>query len=152
MYNHKYGSLILYIPMIFVFLFAFYHVWNTHYSNVIMSAMVCFKLCASFHSHHWIQTGVSIRNPPIWVKSDDCFSRVSLMFDGWPWKKNNRAPFLSNIKLNICLVKYADGFVVVCFTVSSFYLAHMMSICPSSSWPCRPLPVKKLHYNNWDVY
>ena len=40
MYIHKYGTLILYIPVIFVFLFACYHGWNTHYSNVIMGAMV----------------------------------------------------------------------------------------------------------------
>ena len=30
-----------------------------------------FKLCASFHSHWWIQTGVTVRKRPIWVKFDD---------------------------------------------------------------------------------
>ena len=29
-----------------------------------------FKLCVSFHSHWWIQTGVTVRKRPIWV---------------WPW-------------------------------------------------------------------
>ena len=29
-----------------------------------------FKLCASFHSHWWIQTGVTVRKRPIWVKFD----------------------------------------------------------------------------------
>ena len=45
-----------------------------------------FKLCASFRSHWWIQTGVTVRKRPIWVKFDDFFSRVTLKFDGWPWK------------------------------------------------------------------
>ena len=50
-----------------------------------------FKLCASFRSHWWIQTGVTVRKHPNWVKIGDFFSHVTL--------KNNRAPLLSNIKL-----------------------------------------------------
>ena len=34
----------------------------------------------------WIQTGVTVRKRPIWVKFDDFSSRVTLKFDGWPWK------------------------------------------------------------------
>ena len=45
-----------------------------------------FKLFASFRSHWWIQTGGTIRKPLIWVKIDDFWSRVTLKFDGWPWK------------------------------------------------------------------
>ena len=45
-----------------------------------------FKLCASFHSHWWIQTGVTVRKRPIWVKFDDFLRPVTLKFDGWPWK------------------------------------------------------------------
>ena len=30
-----------------------------------------FKLCASFRSHRWFQTGVTVRKRPIWVKIDD---------------------------------------------------------------------------------
>ena len=37
-----------------------------------------FKLCASFRSHWWIQTGVTVRKRPIWVKFND-FLAV------WPW-------------------------------------------------------------------
>ena len=29
--------------------------------------LCCFKLCATFHSHRWIQTGVAVRKRPIWV-------------------------------------------------------------------------------------
>ena len=45
-----------------------------------------FKLCASFRSQWWIQTGVTVRKRLIWVKIDDFFSRVTLKFDVWPWK------------------------------------------------------------------
>ena len=48
--------------------------------------LCCFKLCASFRSHWWIQTRVTVRKRPIWVKFDDFFSRVTLKFDWWPWK------------------------------------------------------------------
>ena len=30
-----------------------------------------FKLCASFRSHWWIQTSITVRKRPIWVKFDD---------------------------------------------------------------------------------
>ena len=30
-----------------------------------------FKLCASFRSHWWIQTSITVRKRPIWVKCDD---------------------------------------------------------------------------------
>ena len=45
-----------------------------------------FTLCASFQSNWWIQTGVTVWKRLIWVKIDNFFSRVTLKFDGWPWK------------------------------------------------------------------
>ena len=45
-----------------------------------------FKLCASFHSHQWIQSGVTVWRQSSWVKIDDLLSPVILKFDGWPWK------------------------------------------------------------------
>ena len=49
--------------------------------------LLCYlKLCASFHSHWWIQTGETVRKRPIWVKFDVFQCRVTLQFDGWPWK------------------------------------------------------------------
>ena len=44
------------------------------------------KLCASFQSHQWIQTGVMIWKFSIQVKIGDFLSRVTLKFDRWPWK------------------------------------------------------------------
>ena len=49
--------------------------------------LLCYsKLCAAFRSHWWIQTGVTDRKRSIQVKIDDFFSRVTLIFDGWPSK------------------------------------------------------------------
>ena len=38
------------------------------------------KLCASFHHHMWIQTGVTVRIRLSWV-----LTSVTLTFDLWPW-------------------------------------------------------------------
>ena len=44
-----------------------------------------FKLCASFRSHWWIQTGVTVLKRLISVKINDLLSCVTLQFDVWPW-------------------------------------------------------------------
>ena len=44
------------------------------------------KLRASFHSHLWIQNGVTVRKHQIWVKIGDFLSHVTLKFDEWHWK------------------------------------------------------------------
>ena len=61
-------------------------IWRMTLKNNRAPLLSYFKLCASFRSHWWIQTGVRVRNRPIWVKIDDFFSCVTLKFDGWPWK------------------------------------------------------------------
>ena len=71
-------------------------IWWMTLKNNRTPPQCCFKLCAPFHSHWWIQTGVTVRKHPIWVKID-IFSHVNLKFDGMTLT-NNRAP-LSNIKL-----------------------------------------------------
>ena len=51
------------------------------------ASLLCyFKLCVSFHTHWWFPIWVTVRKRPIWVKCDDVLSRVTLKFDGWPWK------------------------------------------------------------------
>ena len=44
------------------------------------------KLCASFQIHWWIQTGFTVQKHSIRVEIGDMLSRVTLKFDGWPWK------------------------------------------------------------------
>ena len=59
--------------------------WMTPKNN--RAPLLCyFKLFASFRSHWWIQTGVTVQRRLIWVKIDDFFSRVTLKFDGRPTK------------------------------------------------------------------
>ena len=53
--------------------------------NSRASLLCYFKLCASFHSHWWIQTGVTAQKPPIWVKIDYFCSHVTFKFDGWSY-------------------------------------------------------------------
>ena len=61
-------------------------IWRMTLKNNRASLLCFFKLYASFHSHWWIQPGVTVRKHRIWVKIDDFLSRVTLKFDGWPWK------------------------------------------------------------------
>ena len=65
-------------------------VWSCNWRMTLKSnraPLLChFKLYASFRSHWWIQTGVTVQKRPIWVKINDFFSRVILQFDVWPWK------------------------------------------------------------------
>ena len=46
-------------------------IWLMTLENDRASLLCCFKLCATFHSHWWIQTGVTVRKRPFWVKFDD---------------------------------------------------------------------------------
>ena len=61
-------------------------IWHMTLKNNRVRLLCCFKLCASFHNHWWIQTGVTVRKRRIWVKIDDFFSRVTSKFDLWYWK------------------------------------------------------------------
>ena len=61
-------------------------IWRTTFKNNRAPFLCCFKLCASFHSHQWIQTGVTVRKRPLLVKINDLFSRVTLKLIGWPSK------------------------------------------------------------------
>ena len=74
-------------------------IWWMTLKNNRAPLLCCFKLSAQFCSHWWIQIGVTVRNRPIWVKMNDFISRVpgwgggggvrgrvTLKFDGWPWK------------------------------------------------------------------
>ena len=62
--------------------------WNlTDDPNNNRAPLLCyFQLCASFHSHWWIQTGVIVRKRSIWVKTAIFCPRATLKFDRWPWK------------------------------------------------------------------
>ena len=46
-------------------------IWWMTLENNRVSLLCCFKLCATFHSHWWIQTEVTVRKRPIWIKLDN---------------------------------------------------------------------------------
>ena len=64
--------------------------WRMTLKNNRAPLLCCFKLYVSFRNHWWIQTGVTVRKRPIWVKFHGFFSRVTLQFDVWPWKTIGR--------------------------------------------------------------
>ena len=59
--------------------------WMTSKNN---NALLLYyvKLCASFQIHWWIQTGFTVQKRSIRVEIGDMLSRVTLKFNGWPWK------------------------------------------------------------------
>ena len=61
-------------------------IWRMTLKDNRAPLLCYFRLCASFHSHLWIQNGVTVRKRQIWVKIGDFFSCVTLKFDEWPWK------------------------------------------------------------------
>ena len=72
-------------------------IWRMTLKNNRAPLLFYFKLCASFRSHWWIQTGVSPETPNLGQTRrflEPCDLEI--------WRmtlKNNRAPLLSNIKL-----------------------------------------------------
>ena len=61
-------------------------IWQMTLENNRAPLLCYFKLCASFHSHLWIQNGVTVRKRSIRVKIGDFLPCVTLKFEGWPWK------------------------------------------------------------------
>ena len=59
--------------------------WMTSKNNRAL-LLYYVKLCASFQIHWWIKTGFTVQKRSIRVDIGDILSRVTLKFDGWPWK------------------------------------------------------------------
>ena len=59
--------------------------WMTSKNNRTL-LLYYVKLCASFQIHWWIQTGFTVQKRSIRVEIGDMLTRVTLKFDGWPWK------------------------------------------------------------------
>ena len=67
---------------------ALYSVWSCSSDDVLvinnraplLSITNMIKLCALYHHHMWIQTGVTVRKRLSWV-----LTYVTLTFDLWPW-------------------------------------------------------------------
>ena len=81
------------------------------------------KLCASFQSHWWIQTGVTVRRRPILVKIRDFLSRVTLNFDRWPWKTIGHVPLL-------------------CYKLCASFHSHQWIRTGATVWKCPTGPIQ----------
>ena len=57
-------------------------IWRMTLKNNRASVLCYFKLCTSFRSHKWIQTGVTVRKRLNWVLTS---VTLTLTFDLWPW-------------------------------------------------------------------
>ena len=55
-------------------------IWRMTFKTYWAPLLCYFKRCASFCSHMWIQTGVTVRKGLNWV-----LNSVTLTFDLWPW-------------------------------------------------------------------
>ena len=73
-------------------------IWCMTLKNNRAPLLCYFKLCASFRSHWWIQTAVTVRKRPIWVKIDNFFEQCDLEILRMTLK-NNRASLLCCFKL-----------------------------------------------------
>ena len=62
-------------------------IWWMTLKNKKAPLLYYIELCASYQSHWWNQTGITVRKRPIRVKIGNFFfTRVTLKFDGWPCK------------------------------------------------------------------
>ena len=61
-------------------------IWWMTLKNNRAPPLYYIKLCASFKSHMWFQTGVTVRKRLIRIQIDNFLSHVTLKFDVLPWK------------------------------------------------------------------
>ena len=73
-------------------------IWRMTLQNNSKPFLCYFKLCAAFRSHWWIQTGVTVRKRPIWVKFRRFLEPCDLEILRTTLQ-NNRAPLLCYFKL-----------------------------------------------------
>ena len=99
------------------------------------ASLLCyFKLCASFRSHSWIWTGVTVQMCPIWVKIG-----VFVPNDLEIWQmtlKNHRAPLPSYFKL--CTSFRSHLWIQIWVTVQKCpnWGKICFDLCDLDLWPC----------------
>ena len=61
-------------------------IWSMTSNNFTAPLPRYIKLCASYQTPRWIRTAVAVRKRSTRVKIGDFLPRVTLKFNGWPWK------------------------------------------------------------------
>ena len=104
-------------------------IWQMTFKNNRAPLLYNFKLCASFCSHWWIQTGVTVQKRPIGVKFFAFYSCVTLKFDGWSWKAIGHLSQASS--------SYMHHFITIC----EFKLELQSGNGQVGLWPLWPWPL-----------
>ena len=93
--------------------------------------LLCYvELCASFRSHPWIQTGITVRKRQIRVKIFDFLSRVTMKFDGWPWKTTGHLAYATP--------SFGHHFIATCEFKLELFSGNgwlVFDICDFGLWP-----------------
>ena len=71
-------------------------IWQMTLKNNRAPLLYYIKLCTSFQSHRWIQTGVTVPKRSIQVKISNFLSHVTLKFDGWLWKSIGHLSYVAS--------------------------------------------------------
>ena len=104
--------------------------WMTLKNN--RAPLLCFKLCASFHSHQWIQARVTVRKRSIRVKISNFFTHVTLKFDGWPFNtlrpRQNGCRFTDNVSK--CFLLNENVWISIIISLKFVPEGHFNNIPP----------------------
>ena len=108
-------------------------IWQMTLKNNRAPLLCYFKLWASFSSHLWIQTGVTVRRCTIWLKSSNFFF---VLYDLEIWQmtlKTNRAPLLYMPHQALCLIQ--SPYVNSNWSYSPETLKLGFDLCDLDLWP-----------------
>ena len=90
----------------FFFVLCDLEIWGLTLKSNRAPLLYYLKLCASFQSHRWTQTGVPVRKRLIGVKIGNFLSLVTVKFDRRPWKLIGR--------LFYATWRFVNNFIAIC--------------------------------------
>ena len=106
-------------------------IWWMTLENNRAPLLYYIKLCASFQSHEWIQTGVTLRKRSILVKIGNFLSCVTLKFNGWPWKTIGHLSYVASSFVHHFIA--IGEFKVELWSGNAQFRSKSMYFCPM--WP-----------------
>ena len=106
--------------------------WQMTLKNNMAPLLCCFKLCASFHSHWYIQSGVM--SPETLNSGQNWWflSCVILKLDGWPWKKIGH--LLYTISNFVHHFKSIGEVKLVLQSGNAQFASKLVFFCPAWPW------------------
>ena len=103
-------------------------IWQMTLQNNRAPLLCYFKLCAAFRSHWWIQTGVTVRKHPIWVKT---IGHLFYATSSYPLCYSPETPISIFLAIEICEFKLElqSGNVTQCGS-KSMTLQNFFAVWP----------------------